>query len=144
MNRYLSKISLIIIVCLILITCSYSTASAISPRTVNPPGQIFSQQQEGTPVPDSGYEGNEKDLPSLFDIFRRFIITETPTPTPGTVTPGTPTPVITPTKTPRPTPTPIFIPPPSDPDYLRLMVALGFMIVTILLVGIWINRKHSM
>jgi hypothetical protein len=136
MNRYLSKISLIIIVCLILIICSYFTASAISPRPVYPPGQIFNQKQEGTPVPDSGYEGNEEDLPSLFDIFRRFVITDTPTPTPGT-----PTPVITPTKTPKPTPTPIFVPPPSDPDYLRLMVALGFMLVGILLIGIWINRK---
>ena len=143
MNRYLSKISLLIIVCLFLITCIYSTASANSPRPVHPPGQISSQKQEGTPVPDSGYEGNEEDLPSLFDIFRRFIITETPTPTPGTVTPGTPTPEVTPTKTPRPTPTPIFVPPPSDPDYLRLMVALGFMIVGILLVGIWINRKQN-
>ena len=138
MNRYLPKISLIIIVYLILITCSHSTAYALSPGQVQPPGKVYNQKQEGTPVPDSGYEGNEEDSPSLFDIFRRFIITETPTPTPGT-----PTPIITPTKTPRPTPTPIFVPPPSDPDYLRLMVALGFMIVVILLVGIWINRKHS-
>ena len=138
MNRNLSKKSIIICACLILITCGHSTASAISPGQIHPPGQVYTQKQEGTPVPDSEYEGNDDGLPGLFDIFRRFVITETPTPTPGT-----PTVIVTPTKTPRPTPTPMFVPPPSDPDYLRLMVALGLMIVVILLIGIWINRSHT-
>jgi hypothetical protein len=137
MKRYL-QITLTIVSCLFTLSCSRSTAFAHSINYTDSAGQIFTQNQEGTPVPDSGYEGDEDDLPSLFDIFRRFIITETPTPTPGT-----PTPVITPTKTPKPTPTPIFVPPPSDPEYLRLMIALGFIIVIILVIGIWINRKHN-
>ena len=139
MNRNLSNKSIIIFVYLIFITCSHSTVSAISPGRFLPPGQVYTQKQEGTPVPDSEYEGNEDGLPDLFDIFRRAVLTETPTPTPGI-----PTVIVTPTKTPRPTPTPIFVPPPSDPDYLRLMVALGLMIVFILLIGIWINRSHTL
>jgi hypothetical protein len=138
MNRYLLLISLTATISLFFITLSHSRITKLAPANASAPREIFEQEQEGTPVPDSGYEGDGTDSPSLFDFFRRFVITETPTPSPGAVTP-----TLTPTRTPRPTATPIIPPPPSNPDYLRLMIALGIIMVIVLLLGIWINRKHS-
>jgi hypothetical protein len=121
----------------LILTFNLPASASTSLRRDVPRGDVFEHHQSGTLVPDSGTEGEAKDSPSLFEFFRRFVITETPT-----ATPGTPTPIITPTKTPRPTSTPVFVPPPSDPDYLRLMIALGGIMVIVLLVGVWINREH--
>jgi hypothetical protein len=101
--------------------------------------QSFSMpSQAETPVPDGDYQGDDPDAPSLFDFFRRLVITTTPSATPRQVTP-----TLTPTKTPRPTATPVFVPPPSDPDYLRLMIALSVIMVVVLMIGVWINREHN-
>jgi len=60
----------------------------------------------------------------------------------------TPSPIeISPIKTPkpnspsRPTPTSVPVPPPSDPRTTQLMVLFGILIVTIVIFGIWLNRR---
>ncbi|MCI0520729.1 MAG: hypothetical protein L0Z70_10815 [Chloroflexi bacterium] len=47
-----------------------------------------------------------------------------------------------PTRTPRPTPTPLLVPPPSDPDTTHLMVIFGVIAVTVVLFGIFLNRRR--
>jgi hypothetical protein len=46
-----------------------------------------------------------------------------------------------PTKTPRPTHTPVPTPPPSDPGRSNIMVGLSTLIVVIILIGVWLNRR---
>jgi hypothetical protein len=48
-----------------------------------------------------------------------------------------------PTRTPRPTSTPVPIPPPAEPFSLNLMIFFGVLAVTVVLVGVWINRKKT-
>lgn len=47
-----------------------------------------------------------------------------------------------PTSTPRPTATPIPTPPPADPGTTNLMVTLSTIIIVIILVGVWLNRRR--
>jgi hypothetical protein len=137
MKRHLPYIILALVICLYLLAHNNFAAAAFSPRQDYSPAHFFNRQQPGTQVSLGGNEGEEGDSPGLFEFYSLFNTTETPTPTQGT-----PIPAIEPTKKPRPTPTPVFVPPPSDPEYLRLMIALGVIMVAILLFGIWINRKH--
>jgi hypothetical protein len=46
------------------------------------------------------------------------------------------------TRTPRSTPAPIPTPPPSDPDTTQLIVLFGVLVVLVILLGIWLNRKR--
>lgn len=73
-------------------------------------------------------------------------VTPLPTLTPKpTLTPtltSTPTQSPTPTKRVRPTSTPIIIPPPSDPVTQNMMVLFGVLIVAVIILGIWINRRR--
>lgn len=120
-------------------SCAYFRTAALAQEvTPFPPGESGELLSTGTPVPDSDYTGFEADAPTLYDIFRRFVITDTPTPLVTAIVTEAPRP----TKTPRPTPTPVFIPPTSDPDYIRLMIAFGVFTVGILLLGVWLNRRH--
>lgn len=48
-----------------------------------------------------------------------------------------------PTRTPRPTGTPPVIPPPADPTSTNLLIIFAAVIVTIILLGIWINRRRA-
>jgi hypothetical protein len=48
-----------------------------------------------------------------------------------------------PTRVPRPTPTPRPIPPPSNPSDANLMIAFGVLVVIVILVGVWINRRYT-
>ena len=47
-----------------------------------------------------------------------------------------------PTRTPRPTHTPVPIPPPSDPGDARWMVVLSLLMIGIVLITVWLNRKR--
>jgi hypothetical protein len=47
-----------------------------------------------------------------------------------------------PTRTPRPTATPVIVPPPADPTSSNLMIILAGLIVLVILLGLWINRRR--
>lgn len=44
-------------------------------------------------------------------------------------------------KTPRPTPTPLLIPPPADPNTTNLMICFSLIMISVILFGLWINRR---
>jgi hypothetical protein len=69
--------------------------------------------------------------------------TRTDTPEPTETQPPTEAPRATSTRTPRPTSTPLTIPPPSDPETSRIMVAFGVLAVIVVIVGLWLNRKNT-
>ena len=72
--------------------------------------------------------------------------TSTSTPLPPTEPAQTPLPTATrgraPTKTPRPTITPPVIPPPGNPEQANLMILLAIFSVLVVLLGVWLNRRH--
>ena len=45
------------------------------------------------------------------------------------------------TRTPRPTATPPDIPPPADPNQAKLMIFFSIVAVSIILIGVWLNRR---
>jgi hypothetical protein len=138
MKRFLSPIPLVALFLVLPFLIGKPVSASQETRGDNQSPSFSMPSQAETPVPDGDYQGEDPDGPSLFDFFRRFVITATPSVTPGQVTP-----TLTPTKTPRPTATPVFVPPPSDPDYLRLMIALSVIMVVVLMIGVWINREHK-
>ncbi len=68
-------------------------------------------------------------------------ITATPSPTP-TETRAPFLGIFKPTRTPRPTSTPLPIPPPADPKQSRPMILLSIVMVAIVLLAVWVNRKR--
>jgi hypothetical protein len=46
------------------------------------------------------------------------------------------------TRTPRPTATPVIVPPPADPTSSNLMIVFAGLIVVVILLGVWINRRR--
>jgi hypothetical protein len=45
-------------------------------------------------------------------------------------------------RTPRPTATPVTIPPPADPASSNLMIIIAGLIVLVILMGVWFNRRR--
>lgn len=81
-----------------------------------------------------------------------FAWIQPPNQSPDPILESTVTPVLTqtpekknpaPTRTPRPTSTPVPVPPAANPNATSLMILIGLIAVTVVVIGVWLNRAEN-